>query len=360
MSRGRFYLRAESDEWDFVAGLQPPLPFDAAVISDRYLAEYPDGHARYEEDSDRLIQAFDAQSIPWSVDPDTARLEQPKSAERQSARAANRPLARAVPLPLRASQLLADDNHIDALAEAAAIHQLSSPAFAAPYLEAHSPDDPRFAVNLALVQRSRELAGDRALITYLQVLRRHLLDGTAARLAERLAGAGADVIFVRVRRFEPENASESEVIAYAGVVAAAVSAGGRVVADCVGRFGPVTVAVGADGFASNAWRFRKVADDLHPTGGGGGAGELVWEMPGGGFTRPHERPPVQCAVPDCPVPGADGANHDVRVHNLHEFQRAARQAAADGLGYAGRLARSTSPIARVWAGALQTLARRAA
>jgi hypothetical protein len=252
MSRGRFYLRAESDEWDFVRALKPPLPFDAAVINDRYLAEYPDGHARQGEDRDQLVQAFDDKDAPWSVDPDTARLEQPKSAERQSARAANRPLARAVPLPLSPARL-ANSDHIDALVEAAAVHQLGSPAFAAPYLEVAGAEDPRFALNLRLLQRSRELSADRALIAYLQVLRRCLLDGNAAELAQRLADAGADVIFIRVRRFEPEQGSEEEVVAYAGVVRAGERAGARMVADCVGRLGPIIVAAGADGFASNAW-----------------------------------------------------------------------------------------------------------
>jgi hypothetical protein len=106
--------------------------------------------------------------------------------------------------------------------------------------------------------------------------------------------------------------------------------------------------------------FRKVADDLHPTGGGGGAGELVWEVPGGGFARLQTGSPIGCAVSDCPAPAAEGENADVRVHNLHEFQRAARQAAADGLAYAARLTENRSPVVRGWAAALQSLARRAA
>ena len=52
MTRGRFYLRSESAEWDFIRSLKAPLPFDAAIVSDRYLADYPDGHARYGEDRD--------------------------------------------------------------------------------------------------------------------------------------------------------------------------------------------------------------------------------------------------------------------------------------------------------------------
>jgi hypothetical protein len=359
MSRGRFYLRAESDEWEFVRSLQPPLPFDAAVISDRYLPPYPEGHSRHGEEPDLLVQSFEQQGVPWSVDPDTARLAQAKSSERQSPRAANRPLARAVPLPLTPDRFT-DDSQIAALAEAAAVHQLRSPAFAAPYLEANGSDDPRFEVNLRLLAHSRQLAGDRVVVAYLQVLRSTLLSGAGGVLAQRLAQAGAEVIFVRVRRFEPESATPEEVVAYADLVGAGVRGGARVVADCVGRLGPVTVAVGADGFASNAWRFRKVPDDLHPTGGGGGAGELVWEAPRGGFAPPSTGSAVRCLVPECPAPSGLGTNAEVRLHNLHEFQRAAREAAADGLGYATRLAGSDSAVVRGWATALQSLMRRAA
>lgn len=359
MSRGRFYLRVESDEWDFIRGLKAPLPFDAAVVSDRYLPDYPEDHPRHGEDRDQLVQALEAQGVRWSVDPDTARLEQAKSAERQSARAASRPLARAVSLPLKAERLESGEA-VDALAEAASVHQLGSPAFAAPYLEVDGVDDPRFALNLALLRRSRELAGDRAVVAYLQVLGSRLLDGSAVEVARRLAGSGAEVIFVRVRRFEAEQASEAEVVAYAEVVAAGDVGGARMVADCVGRLGPVLVATGADGFASNARYFRKLPDDLHPTGGGGGAGELVWEVPGGGFATVGTSSAITCALPDCPAPAAIGDNSSVRVHNLHEFQRAARQAAADGLGYAAHLARHPALVVRGWSRALQSLERRAA
>lgn len=359
MSRGRFYLRTESDEWDFIRDLPTPLPFDAAVISDRYLPDYPEGHQRYGEDRDQLVQALEARNARWSVDPDTARLEQAKSAERQSDRAAARPLARAVALPLNAEQFESGEN-VDALVEAAAVHQLGSRAFAAPYLEVDGVDDLRFAANLSLLRRSRELAGDRALIAYAQVLRSRLLDGSAVEVVRRLAGSGAEVIFVRVRRFDAEQASEAELFAYAAVVGAAEGAGARAVADCVGRLGPVIVAAGGDGFTSNARCFRKVPDDLHPSGGGGGASELVWEVPGGGFATVGAGSATSCAVPDCPSPAGEGDNSSIRIHNLHEFQRAARQAATEGLGYAARLAQHPSPIVRGWARALQRLERRAA
>ncbi len=355
-------MRCESDEWGFISGLHEPPPIDAAVVSDRYLADYPEGHARFGEPRDRLASALDDQGVYWSVDPDTARLEQAKASERQRPRAANRPLARAVSLPLTAERLAGQDE-VDALVEAGALHQLGSRAFAVPYLEVAGPDDPRMAVNLRLLARSRELAGDRSLIAYLQVLRRHLLDGTASDLAKRLANAAAEVIFVRVRRFEPERATIEEVLAYAGVIDAGTRAGARMVADCVGRLGPVLVSTGADGFASNAWRFRKVSDDLHPAGGGGAAGELLWEVPNAATGLPPGLviAPDPCEVEGCPAPDGPGIDHvATRVHNLHQFQSDARLAANEGLAYAARLTRSPSPVARSWARALQQLASRAA
>lgn len=361
MSRGRFYLRCESEEWDFIRALKAPCPFDAAVVSDRYLADYPDGHARHRQPRDRLIDALAAQGAHWSVDPDTARLEQTSSRERQRPRAGNRPLARALPLPLSAERLSTQDA-VDALVEAGSVHQHGSRAFVAPYLEVTGPADPRFAVNLRLLERVGQLAGDRTLIAYLQVLRGDLMGGGASAAGSALARGGAEVIFIRVRRFEAERAGTEELLAYAAAIDAATRAGSRVVADCVGRLGPALIAAGADGFASNARAFRKVSDDLHPAGGGG-SGELLWEIPGAsaGIALAGDESPVRCELNGCPAPAGPSENRAaVRVHDLHEFQRLARLAAAEGLGYASRLAASASPIARGWAQALSELERRAA
>ena len=57
MSRGRLYLRCESNEWDFIRAMKDAPPFDAAVISDRYLAPYPEGHRFYGLRPDRLAKA---------------------------------------------------------------------------------------------------------------------------------------------------------------------------------------------------------------------------------------------------------------------------------------------------------------
>jgi hypothetical protein len=362
MSRGRFYLRCESDEWDFLRALKSPLPFDAAVVSDRYLSAYPEGHKREGEDRDLLTKALDDRGVRWSVDPDTARLEQRSSIQRQRPRAANRPVAKALPLPITVDQLRHPDA-LDALVEANTLHQAGSKALVAPYLEVTGLDDPRWAANRRMLRRTSEIAGDRIVVAYLQVLRSDLLNGNAAAAATAIADCGAQVIFVRVRRFDPELAAPEEVIAYAGVVAAGTQGGCRVVGDCVGRLGPVLIATGADGFATNAWRFRKVPEDLHPSGGGGGAGELLWEVPGMGIgiSASAGKSDLRCPAPGCPAPDGPTSKHlATRIHNLHEFHAAANQAAKEGLRYASRLARSPSSTTRGWASALQQLARRAA
>jgi hypothetical protein len=352
MTRGRFYLRCDHNEWELLGQLEGPPPFDAAVISDRYLAAYPKGHRDHGKERDRLVTALGQLGSAWSVDPDTARLGQPRSEERQRSRAANRPLAKRLPIALTAAQLSDPEAAAD-LVEAAATHQLSSRVFAAPYLEAASVDDPRFKVNVDLVHRARQQAGDRIVAAYLQTLRRDLLNGNAIDMLKRLADAGADVVFVRVRRFTPEEATTPEALAYCSLVRAAEQHGVRAVPDCVGRLGPALVAAGADAFTAGAWAFRKVPDDLHPAGGGGGAGALVWERP---VTVAAEG---GCSAVGCLAPTGPTDEHGkTRVHNLHVFRDGSRLAAAERFAYAARLL--TDPATRPWGMALQELERRAA
>jgi len=192
-------------------------------------------------------------------------------------------------------------------------------------------------------------------IAYLQCLHGRILDGTAYELVAGLAASGADVLFIRARRLEAQQASQEDVFAYGQLIAAANNVGLRVVPDAVGHLGPVLIAAGADGFASGTRFFRKVPDDLHPKGGGGGSTDIAWERPGDGSTTDPQQFERRCSEPGCPAPAGAGDAASIRIHNLHEFQRAATQAASEGFGYAARLARSPSPILRGWARALQQL-----
>lgn len=371
MSRGAFYLRAESEDWDFADRLGDTPPLDGVIICDRYLAEYPQGHRHYGQPRDRLAVAFEDRGISWRVDPDTARLAHPRSGARQSARDGLRPQAKVLPVPIT-PEILSDPENLDALLEAAAFSQTGSSSLAVPYFEPTSLSDPLMSVNLALIARARQFAGDRELVSYLQILISRVRDGVAAEMLRQFVDAGADAVMIRVRGLTPEAASVADAEAYARLVHAGASQGARVVADCTGRLGPMLIAAGAYGFSSGVYRFRTIPGDLHPTSSSGGGGDpLTWEMPGGGAAALGTRVARSCAIRGCEVANSGDAtgtstrdkkraNEGTRVHNCHTFQSAGRVAARMGLGYASVLLQSSDAVVRSWAGALQALERRAA
>jgi hypothetical protein len=341
------------------------VPFDGAIISDRYLAPYPDGHRRHGEAPDRLIDELEDLHVPWLLDPDTARLGHHLIKQRWRPRAANSPIAKAVPLPL-SPRLSLPSGEAEALVDATAGVQLRSTMFASPYLEVSGVGDPRFETNLRLLELSRERAGDRTLVAYLQTMSRYMNDGNAAEAGVALAAAGAEIVVIRIRRFSPETSSTEGLLAYAGLVAAIKSTDAATVTDAVGRLGPVLVACGADGFSTGAFHFRTVPDDLCPSGGGGNLVPLSWEIPGrfasilrgqGATTTAGW---VRCSYPKCPAPTGAESEVAVRTHNLHELKRQARLAASEGLGYAARLRTAGSGYPAEWAAALEGLQRLAA
>jgi hypothetical protein len=367
MSRGNLFLRVEHGEWDFLASLDhdAAVPFDAAIVSDRYLAPYPKTHRRHGEAPDRLIDELEDLHVPWLLDPDTARLGHHLIEQRSRPRAANSPIAKAVPLPLSPGLGL-PSGEAEALVDATAGVQLRSTMFAAPYLEVSGVGDPRFETNLRLLELSRERAGDRTLVAYLQTMSRYMHDGSAAAAGIALAAAGADVILVRIRRFSPETASAENLFAYSQLVAAIESTDAITVTDAVGRLGPVLVACGADGFSSGAFHFRSVPDDLCPTGGGGNLVPLSWEIPGRFESVPRGQSArttagwVRCNFPKCPAPTGAESEVAVRTHNLHELKSQARLAAAEGLAYSARLRAAGSRYPAEWATVLERLQQLAA
>src|ERR1700730_5246503 len=168
MSRGNLCLRVEHGEWDFLASLDrdAAVPFGAAIISDRYLAPYPERHRRHGEAPDRLVDELEELHVPWLLGPDTARLGHHLVEHRSRPRAANSPIARAVPLPLSPGLGL-PSGEAEALVDATAGVQLRSTMFAAPYLEVSGVGDPRFETSLRLLELSHERAGDRTVVAYL-------------------------------------------------------------------------------------------------------------------------------------------------------------------------------------------------
>jgi hypothetical protein len=345
MSRGRFYVRLESGEWPLLNDLEGAPPFDAAVISDRYLAPYPDGHPQEDESADRLADAVDGVNRPFSVDLDTARLQHPASVVRQSARSALRPVASVLALPLTVEELRSADA-VSALVDAAQISQVRAGAFAAPYLEVDGPDDPRQQINIELLRASRQLAGGRPLISYLQVLHSTLVSGDALKAAIQLV-PHADVIAVRARRVDPANVRPEQARRLIELVASLALREVRVVADCAGPAGPPLVAAGADAFSAGTRFFHTVPSDLHPTIGGGGGAPLSTIVP------LADKPRV-FAVGDA----TDNAT--TRLENLRVMQAAARQAGMMGPDYAELLASSGRAQGAVWAAELRRLQIRAA
>jgi hypothetical protein len=233
------FLRVEHGEWDFLSALDhdSAVPFDAAIVSDRYLAPYPEQHSRHGEPPDRLLDELTALHVPWLLDPDTARLGHHLIAQRSRPRAANSPIARAVPLPL-SPKLGLPSGEAEALVDATAGVQLRSSMFASPYLEISGVEDPRFETNIRLLELSCERAGDRVLVAYLQTLSRYMRDGSATAAGTALAAAGADFIVIRIRRFSPETASTENLLAYAQLIAAIESTDASTITDAVGRLGP--------------------------------------------------------------------------------------------------------------------------
>ncbi len=346
MSRGRFYVRLESREWPLIEGLGSSAPFDAAVISDRYLAPYPSDDPNSQELPDRLARAVLGVGRTFSVDPDTARLEHPSAGGRQSARSALRPVAGVLPLPLTA-EALQSPAAVRAFVGASQIQQLMAGAFSAPYLEVRGPDDPRLRVNIELLKASREVAGGKQLIAYLQFLPSTLASGDALR-AGLLLVPHANVVVVRARRLEPSMVRQPHVGAWVDLVARLTRAGARVVVDCAGVAGPPLVAAGADAFSAGTRFFRNVAADLHPTSGGGGGEPLRADA---SLTS------LRDASAEALVPADNSA---IRVSNLRVMRDDARLAARLGTGYGDLLRRAGSAQGQVWATELQRLRAEAA
>lgn len=371
---GLFYARLEDRDWKFVRRLGANAPFDAAILKAPYLAPYPADDSRHDEDPERLTKALLEKEWDWALDPATAAHGHPRAADWTSPRAANCALAKTVAMPWTPELLLDPGLAADLIDQADSL-QLKSRALAAPYLEIAGSEDPATQANCNLISHSAERAGERPVIAYLQALGGRLLDGSAEAAAERYVHAGADTIFLRIRRFQPLNLEH--VLAYLALIERISALGARAVADSVGHFGVVAVADGAFAFSAGARFFRKVPDALlqrpserseeedDENDSGGGGPPILYETPGGlsGVHRDDAGPHLDdCPVPDCLAEDGTGHPRHLRAHNFHEFRRQARLAAAEGPEFAARLRAIGSAEAIIWAEALDTRAaqRRAA
>ena len=331
----------------------------------KHLAPYPPGHQSFGQSPDRLAQAVIDAHRALVVDPATPELLSQgvvSYATAQRARATG--AARSVPLPLTASALR-DPNVRDGFVDATMQDQRLARAVAPPYLEPRARDDQRHRINLQMLRRVLQAAGTQAPIAFIQVTRARLVSGLLVDLARDYAATGVSRVFLRVRGFG-EHADLGAFRAYLDAVDAFTRHDLEVVADCVGRLGPLLVHAGALGFSTGTMFFRSVPKPLLSPGGSGGGPPLSVESP----TQWHElaRDSAEAAaMAPCPVPGCPvgrfpaPALDDLREHRLHTLERLAQRALTQDTSELARSLRSSGEThMAAFADALLERQRRAA
>lgn len=362
-SRGLFYARLEDRDWIFVKGLAEPPPFDGCVIRANYLAEYPPGHRDAEVDPRELTKSLEDKKWSWALDPNSAPLAHHQAASWTRPRARNCSLAGALSLPWSVEELSKPEARGELIDRSVAMQDGAGP-LAVPYLEIDNREPDPTTVNCELITATAERATDRRVLAFLQVLPSGLRGGAALEAARRFVEAGAETIFIRVRRFDSANLEQAN--AYLELVETIEGLGARAVADSAGYFGIVAVADGADAMTAGARHFRTIPqalltrpvdlgeDDEEDKAGGGGH-PLRYELPGVlGNAATGEVPAgsAVCPHPDCGAGSAEAKPAMIRAHNFHELRRMTGLAAAAGTQFSETLRAIGTPEALVWASAL--------
>jgi hypothetical protein len=327
--RGQLYVRLEHDQWAFVDSRSHA--FHGAIVPAKHLAAYPPGHQSFGQVPDRVAKAVIAAKRALVVDPGTPELSSKAvlrypSAQRLRATGA----ASTVPLPLTVDGL---GNAVlrDAFVDATMQDQRLARAVAPPYLEPRSRNDERHRVNLQMLRRVARTAGTQVPIAFIQVTLARLRDGLLIELAEDYAATGVGRIFLRVRGFG-ENAGAADFKAYLEALDALTGRDVDVVADCVGRVGPLLVHEGALGFSTGTMFFRSVAKPLLSRGGSGGGSALTIESPTDWceIERGSDEAAALAPCPEfgCPVGRRPASLDDLREHRLHTLARQTREALA--------------------------------
>lgn len=358
--RGQFYVRLEHDQWDFAGERRDA--YDGALVPVRYLAPYPPGHPSEGQPADRLARAVVVARRALIVDPDTPALCS-RGAPRYAGAARLRATGAAgqIELPLTVDQLRVAVVR-DAFVDASMHDQRLARAIAAPHLEFESATDERLALNLQMLRRVVQSTATQVPIAIVQMTRNRLLRGVVAGVAAQYAATGIQRVFLRVRGVG-EDASGRELEAYLAMIDAFADCGVDVVADAVGRLGPVLVQGGALGFSSGSGVcFRRVATPLLARGGGGGGGKIGVEIAGRwAEVSRDDAASVVCREPGCRVGQPEATIDDVREHRLHTLRRCAREAVdSDPSAIIRSLRASGQPQACEWADVLERRQRRAA
>jgi hypothetical protein len=365
-NRPFLYFRPEHNEADLVRAALEARLISVGVIRSKYLVQLP-GDERAGQDHEELAATFRRANGQYLVDPDTPALCEPGLRDEMLERRLRlTDAAQAVDLPLPLEVIQDDDGRRAHLIAENVGMQAGAAGVVAPYFEVLRERDPRLAINLKMLEETIIAVSDgRPVVAVLQTTSHRLRRGLVEQIAPLYAATGVKRLLLRVRRFDPEEATAAEVAAYLDAVASLTALEVRVIPDCVGRLGPVLLADGAHAFSTGSRFFRKVAESPINTGGGNGGGALVYEVPGRlravpVSARRSDRVP-RCAIPGCHADAARGDGAAVRLHNLHALDAMAQLAARLGpAGFAGHLANGGDNREREWARALRERATRAA
>ncbi len=365
-TRSYVYFRTEHNEADLARAAVQARAISVGIIRSKYLAPFPEGDDRPGQDHEELATAFRSVDGPYLVDPDTPALCASGLRDDEVERRLRlTDAAQAVGLPLELHTLRDDQGRLDFVNVNVGM-QAGAGGVIAPYLEAQGERDPRLAVNLDMLRETIRVVSDgRPVVAVLQTTAHSLRKGFVRDVASLYAATGVKRVLVRVRRFDPEEATASELAAYLEAVASLAAHGIGVIPDCVGRLGPVLVAGGAHAFGTGSRFFRKVAESPINTGGGGGGGDLEYEVPGRlrvvGISERRSSSVPRCTIQDCAAGAAIVDNGAVRLHNLHALNGVAQLAARLGAaGFAAYLAKDGDEREREWARVLRERVQRAA
>lgn len=231
---------------------------------------------------------------------------------------------------------------VDACLEA----QADSDILVPPYLDFEGLDDLALQFNLMMVQRAAAAAANRPVTAIAQITNHRFLQGVLAEAAPLYAHAGLERVIIRVRNLEAQKANRDELLAYFKVIDAFAGRGIDVVADCVGRLGPVLIAVGASGFSTGTRFYRKVPYALLSRRDGGGGAARIGLQVNGSWSETLREDGVTAA--------------EARVANLSTLRGFMEVAARDPSELVASLLGDADAYARIWGAVLREREQHAA
>ena len=359
-SRRYFYLRAEEREGKLLRRLAKAdkTPFDGVLINATHIAPFPAGKERRGGDHEQLLRAAEEAGLPWTIDAASAPRAHPLAAERTSARARLCPLTKASSLPWN-PEILRTKTGAAELIDRADHMQRKATGFSVPYLEVSESETATADANLTMIKMATELSGDRRTVAYLQTLRSQMRSCFAAEAARRYIAAGAETVMIRIRHLDPT--SLEDLLPYFELIETIEAAGARAVPDCVGAFGPATLAAGADAFTAGSRFYNsgipKTLLEAEAEDRDGGP-RTPYLVPGALLAVDAKAAGRQdeCRHQGCESDGGLAKAAKLRPHNLHELYAMAKIGASAGHSFAVTLRQLPGAGPQAWATALETRA----